>query len=182
MTGGEAPMPSQPLSLEQLRALPAPLPCRVRQVEPQWIDHNGHLNMAYYNVMLDDAVGDLFRPIGFGPNYRKTRNCSTMTAECHVRYLREIKLGDPVQVFIRLLGADEKRMHLFEEMRHATEGWLATTSENISLHIDMSVRRVAPFPPDIAERVQAVVQAHSVLPRPEGAGRSIGLPTKSLAV
>jgi acyl-CoA thioester hydrolase len=172
-------MSHQLLSLEQLKALPAPLPCRVRQIEPKWIDHNGHLNMAYHNVILDDSVGDLFRPIGFGPNYRKTRNCSTMTAECHVRYLREIRLGDPVQGFIRLLGFDEKRMHIFQELRHATEGWLATTSENISLHIDMSVRKVAPFPPDIAERLRAVADAHSGLPRPEGAGRNIALPAKS---
>jgi acyl-CoA thioester hydrolase len=139
------------------------------------------MNMAYYNVILDDAVGDLFRPIGFGPEYRKTRNCSTMTAECHVRYLRELRLGDPVQVFIRLLGADEKRLHFFEEMRHATEGWLATTSENISLHIDMSVRRVAPFPPAMSERIRAVVDAHGKLPLPEGAGQRVGLPVKSVA-
>ena len=172
-------MSDQMLSLEQLRALPAPVPGRVRQVEPQWIDHNGHLNMAYYNVILDDAVGDLFRPIGFGPHYRKTRNCSTMTAECHVRYLREIRLGDPVQGFVRLLGFDEKRMHIFQELRHATEGWLSATSENITLHIDMTIRRVAPFPPDIAERLRAVADAHAKLPRPEGAGRNIALPAKS---
>ena len=84
-----------------------------------------------------------------------------MTAECHVRYLREVHLGDPLQVSIQLLGADEKRIHFFEELRHATEGWLSATSENMSLHIDMSVRKVAPFPPDIAERVRAVADAHA---------------------
>jgi acyl-CoA thioester hydrolase len=166
-------------SLDQLRALPAPLPCRVRQIEPQWIDHNGHLNMAYYNVIMDESVGDLFRPIGLGASYRKERNGSTMTAECHVRYLRELRLGDPAQVSIRLLGADEKRIHFFQELRHATEGWLSATSENITLHIDMSIRRVAPFPPDIAERVQAVVAVHSRLPLPEGAGRRIELPARA---
>jgi acyl-CoA thioester hydrolase len=166
-------------SLDELKTLPAPFPCKVRQVEPHWIDHNDHLNMAYYNVILDESVGDLFRAIGLGPLYKKERNCSTMTAECHVRYLREVHRGDPLQVSIRLLGADEKRIHLFEELRHATEGWLSATSENMSLHIDMSVRRVAPFPPDIAERLQAVVQAHSGLPLPEGAGRTVTLPMKA---
>src|SRR5687768_5843899 len=106
------------LSLDQLAALPAPFPCGVRQIEPQWIYHNGHMNMAYYNVILDDAVGGLFRPIGLGPDYLKQRNCSTMTAECHVRYLREVKLGDPVEVTMLILAADEKRIHFFEELRH----------------------------------------------------------------
>ncbi len=59
----------------------------------------------------------------------KGRNGSTFTAECHVRYLREIHLGDPVQVWVWLLEADDKRLHTFEEMRHATEGWLSATSE-----------------------------------------------------
>jgi acyl-CoA thioester hydrolase len=175
-------MSKQLLSLDELKALPAPFPCQVRQVEPHWIDHNGHLNMAYYNVIMDESVGDLFRPIGLGSNYLKERNCSTMTAECHVRYLREVHLGDPVQVSIRLLGVDEKRVHFFEELRHATEGWLSATSENMGLHIDMSVRKVAPFPPDIAERLRAVADAHAKLPRPDGAGRSVTLPVKAEVV
>lgn len=165
-------------SLAELKALPAPLPCRIRQIEPHWIDHNGHLNMAFYNVIMDESVGDLFGPIGLGRGYLQERNCSTMTAECHVRYLREVKLGDPLQVSIRLLGVDEKRIHLFEELRHATEGWLSATSENMSLHIDMRVRKVAPFPPDIAERLRAVAAVHARLPLPEGAGRNI-LPMKA---
>jgi acyl-CoA thioester hydrolase len=168
-------------TLDELKILPGPYPCQVRQIEPHWIDHNGHLNMAYYNVVLDDAVGDLFRIMGLSRNYLKERNCSTMTAECHVRYLREVHLGDPLQVFIRLLGVDEKRIHFFEELRHATDGWLSATSENMSLHIDMSVRRVAPFPPDIAERLRAVADAHARLPLPEGAGRKIALPEKAKA-
>ena len=56
-----------------------------------------------------------------------------------------------------LLGRDEKRLHTFEELRHATEGWLSATSENMTLHMDMKARKVAPFPPDIHARIQAVV-------------------------
>ena len=31
----------------------APFVSSVMRVEPAWIDYNGHLNMAYYNVLLD---------------------------------------------------------------------------------------------------------------------------------
>jgi acyl-CoA thioester hydrolase len=108
----------------------------------------------------------------------KERHGSTFTAECHVRYLREIHLGDPVQVSVWLLGADEKRLHTFEELRHATEGWLSATSENMTVHIDMSVRKVAPFPSDIRARIAAVLDTHAALPRPEGLGRKIGMPVR----
>ncbi len=108
---------------------PAPFLSSVMQIEPQWIDYNGHLNMAYYNVMFDRAIDELWLKLGIGPGYMKERQGSTFTAECHVRYLREIHLGDPVRVSILLVAADEKRLHTFEELRHATEGWLSATSE-----------------------------------------------------
>ena len=146
------------------------------QIEPQWIDYNGHLNMAYYNVMFDRAIDELWLRLGIGPAYMRTRGGSTFTAECHVRYLREIHLGDPVQISIVLLGADEKRLHTFEEMRHAAEGWLSATSENMTVHVDMAARKVAPFPPDIRNRINAVAAAHAAIPRPDGVGRRVGMP------
>src|SRR5947209_1841892 len=100
---------------------PAPFLSSVMQIEPQWIDYNGHLNMAYYNVMMDRAIDQMWLHLGIGPGYMTERHGSTFTAECHVRYLREIHLGDPVQITVYLLAADEKRLHTFEELRDATE-------------------------------------------------------------
>ncbi len=164
--------------LDALARMPAPFRTSVMQIEPQWIDYNGHLNMAYYNVLFDRAIDELWLKLGIGPAYMKARNNSTFTAECHVRYVREIHLGDPAQVSVLLVAADDKRLHTFQELRHATEGWLSATSENMSLHIDMTARRVAPFPPDIAANVKAQAEAHRRVPRPEGIGRSIGMPAR----
>ena len=150
----------------------------VKQIEPGWIDYNGHLNMAYYNVLFDRSLDEFFEVLGIGPNYLKTRNGSSMTAECHVRYLREVNLGDPVQVAIWLIAADDKRVHTFEELRHAGEGWLSATSDNMTLHIDMSVRRVAPFPPDIAERIRGIAAVHAKAQQPDGVGRRVEMPVK----
>ena len=96
----------------------------------------------------------------------------------HVRYIREIHLGDPVQVTVYLLAADEKRLHTFEELRHATEGWISATSENITLHIDMAARKVAPFPSDIRARIADIANVHAAVPRPEGIGRKVAMPSK----
>ncbi len=63
-------------------------------------------------------------------------------------------------------------------MRHATEGWLSATSENMTIHIDMAARKTAPFPPDIRARIETVAQAHAAIARPEGVGRKIGMPSK----
>jgi acyl-CoA thioester hydrolase len=154
---------------------PAPFLSSVMQIEPRWIDYNGHLNMAYYNVMFDRAIDEFWLRLGIGPTYMETRHGSTFTAECHVRYLREIHLGDPVQVSVLLLGADEKRLHTFEELRHAEQGWLSATSENMTVHVDIDLRKTAPFPPDI---IAAVAKAHASIPRPEGIGRKVAMPSK----
>ena len=93
---------------------------------------NRYLNMAYYNVLFDRAVDEMWLELGIGPEYMKERNASTFTAECHVRYIREVHLGDPVQVSILFVGTDDKRIHTFKELHHATEGWLSATSENMT--------------------------------------------------
>jgi acyl-CoA thioester hydrolase len=95
-----------------------------------------------------------------------------------VRYLREIHLGNPVQIAIYLIAADEKRLHTFEELRHASEGWLSATSENMTMHVDMGLRKTAPFPPDVRATINAVARAHATVPRPDGIGRAIAMPSK----
>jgi acyl-CoA thioester hydrolase len=178
MTTGAAAKENLKHGLKDMPLPPAPFLSSVMQIEPQWIDYNGHLNMAYYNVMMDRAIDEMWLQLGIGPTYLKERHGSTFTAEAHVRYLREIHLGDPVQISVYLLGTDEKRLHTFEELRHAAEGWISATSENMTLHMDMRERKVAPFPPDIRARIRAVMDSHAAVPRPEGIGRKVAMPVK----
>ncbi len=153
----------------------APIVSSVMTVEPQWIDYNGHLNMAYYNVLFDRALDEIYEMFGVGPSYLKRSNHTTMTAEAHVRYLREIHDGTPVRVRFQLLDYDAKRLHYFEELVHATEGWLSATSENITLHVDMAAKKVAPWPAEVMAKLAQIKAAHARLPLPEGVGRRISM-------
>ena len=116
----------------------APFVSSLMRVEPQWIDYNGHLNMAYYNVLFDRAVDEVYELLGVGADYLKDHKHSTFTAEVHVRYVRELHENDPVRVTFQLLDYDSKRFHYFEQLFHATEGWVSATSENMTLHVDMT--------------------------------------------
>src|SRR5947207_11334640 len=153
----------------------APFVSSVMRVEPNWIDYNGHLNMAYYNVLFDRAVDEAFELLGCGHDYVQ-RGFSTFTAEVHVRYLRELHEGDPVRVTFQLIDYDAKRMHYFEQLFHATEGWVSATSENMSLHVDMQAKKTAPFPDAVASALARMKLMHSRLPLPEAAGRRITMP------
>jgi acyl-CoA thioester hydrolase len=158
-------------------SLPAPYVSPPMAIEKDWIDYNGHLNMAYYNVLFDRASDEAFELMGLGANYARDRKLTIFTAEVHVCYVQELHLGDVVRVSFQLLDHDEKRFRAFQEIRHV-DGWLAATSESLSLHIDMAGPKVAPFPDDISVQVAALREAHSALPMPERAGRSIGIKRK----
>jgi acyl-CoA thioester hydrolase len=160
----------------------APFVSSVMRVEPAWIDYNGHLNMAYYNVLFDRAVDEAFAVLGLGADYVRERHASTFTVECHVTYKRELALNDPVRVTLQLLDFDEKRLHFYQELRHATEFWLSATSETMHLHMDMAERKVAPFPTDILASIAIMKAAHSRLPRPDVIGRVMKIPERAVRV
>ena len=155
----------------------APLKSPLMQVEPQWTDYNGHLNMAYYNVLFDRANDHALAALGMNLDYVKNRKLTIYTAEIHVTYVRELHQGEKVYATFQLLDHDNKRLHVFQELYHE-DGWLAATSEQLALHIDMSGPKVAPFPDDIMAKVKAMAAEHGKLPRPGRAGRSIGIKRK----
>lgn len=155
----------------------APFTSSVMEVEPQWIDHNGHMNMAYYNVLFDRCADEVYPLMGFGLDYIKTCRHTTFTAEFHICYVRELHVGAKVRSTFQLIDHDEKRFHTYQELWHE-DGWLAATGEALGLHIDMSGPRVAPMPEDIRSKLAAMQAAHDALPRPERVGRAIALRRK----
>jgi acyl-CoA thioester hydrolase len=157
----------------------APFVSSIMRVEPAWIDYNGHMNMAYYHVLFDRAVEECFNVVGLGQEYVEERQASFFAAEIHTLYRRELKVRDTVRVTVQLIDFDEKRLHFYMELRHATEGWVSATTEALSLHVDMKTRKVTPFPDDILASLSVMKAAHGRLARPEALGRVIGVPGRA---
>lgn len=160
--------------------IPTPFVSQPMHVQPGWIDLNNHMNLAYYQVLFDRNFDDVLAFAGFGPDYLARTNHSIFAGEVHICYRREVRLEDPVLISWQLLGLDDKRMHFYSEMHHATEGWLAATSENMSLHVDMAARRVAPFLAGSTTILERIAAAHAALPVPKMAGRSITMPRRTV--
>jgi len=117
--------------------------------------------------------------LGCGAGYVKSRRQSWFTAEVHVRYLRELHVEDPVRVTFQLINYDNKRLHFFEQLFHAADGWVSATSENLALHVDMAAGKTAALPADVAAALAKMKTAHAKLPLPEAAGRRIAMPRRS---
>ncbi|MFO1189159.1 MAG: thioesterase family protein [Alphaproteobacteria bacterium] len=147
-------------------------------VRDEWIDYNGHMNVAFYVLVFDQATDVFLDYIGLDRAYRDRTKSTTFTAEGHITYDREVMRGDPLRVTTQLLGYDEKRLHHFHTMYHAEKGYIASTCEFLSLHIDAAQRRVGPMGPDIILRAKTLWDDHKQLPRPPQSGRSVSLTAK----
>ena len=150
----------------------SPVETRVR-ILPEWIDLNGHMNVAYYVLAFDQATDTLYKALGIAGDYLERERRSVFTLAMNVDYLREVFAGDEVRIVSRMLDHDHKRIHYFHEMYHASQGWLSATNECVAVHVDMTRRKSAPFPDLAAERLAAMTAAHAALGRPDRAGRSL---------
>ena len=157
---------------------PAPLELGRDRVRSEWLDHNGHMNVAYYVVAFDQACDDFLDYIGLTVAFRARSGGTTFAAEMHVTYQREVVDGDPLRFTSHLLGFDEKRIHFILHMYHADKGYLSATSEWMSLYVDLASRRVAAMPGEILSRLPAIHASHKELPQPPEAGRAISLAGK----
>lgn len=161
--------------------LPAPFDAYRDVVRAEWIDHNNHMNMGYYVVVFDLATDEFLGWVGLDTTHRRRAGVTTFCVEAHVTYHREVRAGDPLRFTTLLLGYDEKWIHYFHQMYHATEGYLAATNELMSLHVSEVTRRAAPMAAEILERLARIQEAHGALPRPPQVGRTIGLAARPAA-
>jgi len=157
-------------------SFPAPFEQYRGEVLPEWIDHNGHMNLAYYVVLFDQATDLLFDALGIGSAYRSATGNGTFAVEAHTLWERELLVAERVRVASWIIGADDKRLHVAHEMRRLDRAERVAAQELMFVHVDLKARRVSPYPPDLKARVEAAEEAHRAVPRPDWIGRRLGLP------
>ncbi len=145
-------------------------------VPPEWIDYNGHMNVAYYLLAFDHASDALLDQLKLGRAYCTLEKCSLFVVETHITYEREMLEGDGLAITTRILGYDSKRLHLFHEMYHVASGDLAATNEVMLLHVDMTARRATEFSKATMDRIEPVCKSHQKQGLPAQAGRAIKIP------
>jgi acyl-CoA thioester hydrolase len=126
----------------------------VGRVRPEWVDHYGHMNLAYYLVAFDLATDLLWPALNLGEGFR-ARGLGTFAVESWQRYAREVVLDTPLAAESEVLGFDGKRLLIGHRLFHAEEGWLSAENEVLFLCVDLGRRRAASWPEDVLERFAA---------------------------
>jgi acyl-CoA thioester hydrolase len=142
----------------------AQLPTIYRLTIPEtFLDENGHMNMRYYLHVFDDAGYPLANSLGLTPDYHAQHHTGGFDLEHHIHYMNEVRAGDEVTVAARLVARSAKRIHYLMFMVNETRGSLAAIFECVNSFADLSVRKTAPYPPEIATRIDSLLAEHAAL-------------------
>lgn len=147
-------------------------------VQPEWIDNNGHMNVAYYHLVFDLAATPFFNWLGLTDENRKAHNISTFALETHLNYLSEVKVNTSVRVESRVLDVHKKRFHFFQQMYKTDTNQLSATHESLGTVVDMTQRKSTTMPDSIYQRIQEVKTAHSKLQLPWQVGHVMSIDAK----
>jgi acyl-CoA thioester hydrolase len=155
-----------------------PIRTATRRVLPEWIDYNGHMNVAYYTMAFDAAIDEVYERLGIGETLVRSRNMGPMALQSQVHYLGELLEGDAFATDFLLLDWDAKRVHSISTMVALGEDGserVAATYETLSLNVDLAARRSAPYPDEAQTLIRALGEAQAGLPRPPQVGRTIAI-------
>jgi carnitine 3-dehydrogenase len=151
---------------------PAPLRLHTAVVAPEWIDYNGHAHESRYLQVFGDTTDALLRHIGLDLD----AGSSYFTVETHLSHLGQARADERLHTTTQLLGHDSKRLHVFHSLYRTDDEALLATAEQMLLHVDTRAERASPADPALLERIERIARAHADLPRPDRAGRAIGMP------
>ncbi len=148
------------IPLEQVAAL---APVYRAEIPPEYEDEDGHMNIRWYLAVFDDAGYPFAAGLGLTPDYHEQHGTGGFDLEHHIHYLNEVLVGDTVAVYVRLLDRSAKRIHYMMFMVNETRGTLASIFECVNSFADLTVRRTAPYPDEIAAHIDALLAEHSAL-------------------
>jgi acyl-CoA thioester hydrolase len=153
-------MKPPPIPLEKITAL-TPI---YREIIPEtYLDENGHMNIRWYLHIFDDAGYPLVASFGLTSEFHQQHGTGGFDLEHHIHYLKEVQAGDQVAIYVRLIGRSAKRIHYMMFMVNETHGTLASIFECVNSFADLTVRRTAPYPDEIAARIDAQLAQHLAL-------------------
>jgi len=126
-------------------------------IASDWIDYNGHLRDAYYSLIVSLAADALMDRLGMNETYRTRTRCTLYTLEMHMHFLREVKKTDVVDVAVRILGTDRKRIHAAFDLTCERYTEAVATAELMLLHVHQGEKPAAQvFPPEVLDALANV--------------------------
>ena len=140
------------LNNQTKKKLISPYRTRNQKVLPEWIDYNGHMNVAYYTLAFDKALDFFFEDVlGIGPSFVEKNKEGPFALKASYNYFSELLEEEIFFVDISILDFDSKRVHLFGQMRKDKSLELSAVFETVLMNMDLSARTVKQYPDRVLE-------------------------------
>jgi len=137
------------------------LPCTAQlTVDDDHLDIMGHMNTQHYCSLYAQASRAITRLTGVTEDYVDEQRKGAFMLKNFTQFIAEARAGDQLAVYTRLIARSEKRYQYMHFLVNETHDRLAATMEVLSTHADLDARRSAPFPPEIADGLDALIAEH----------------------
>ena len=134
------------------KTLSSPFRTKNQTVLGEWIDYNGHMNVAYYTLAFDKALDFFFEDVlNIGPSFVIKNKEGPFALKASYNYFSELLESESFFVDISILDFDSKRVHVFGEMRKDTSLELSAVFETVLMNMDLSARKVKQYPDRVLE-------------------------------
>ena len=147
-------------TISQLRQLPVHL---AMTIPAEWEDRNGHVNVQFYQVLYELGGWEVLGEVGITEDWFKRNRYSMFDLEHHVHYRSELNVGDKVSTYGRVLACSDRCFHGMYFIVNETRDRLAATLEYVTAGVDMQSRRIAAFPDQLAQALEAQLKKHREL-------------------
>ncbi len=154
--------------------MPDLMPTYSTAVNTWQCDENDHLNVQYYTEFGHEASAHLLGRLGLGPRARQAQALTVTIASDHIRYLREFRVVEPVEVRSAPVEVGERHLVAYHEVRKpGGDGSVAAT-------ITRRLTSDRPWPDSFRATAEAAVVPLPASARPRSVG-TLTLPDLSLA-
>jgi|HubBroStandDraft_6_1064221.scaffolds.fasta_scaffold178080_3 acyl-CoA thioester hydrolase len=137
-----------------------------QRITESYLDDYKHMNVMWYTHLFSCALDDIFQRVGLTQEYFEANHTGTFALEGHVRYINEVRVGQQVSIRTRAIARSDRRFHFLHFMTNDDTANLSATLEAIGTHVDLKIRRSAPFPPQVAAAFDELLAEHARLPWP----------------
>lgn len=135
-------------------------------------DENDHLNVQFYTEFGHEASSHLLASLGLGPRAQRAKGIDVSVVDDHVRYLREFRVVEPVEVHSAPVEVGERHLVAYHEVRNPARGHVAAT-------IRRHIASAQPWPAEVRARAEAARVELPTAAKPRSVGK-LDLPDLSL--
>ena len=134
--------------LEENQKLSLPIKVSQGKVKEDWIDYNGHMNMAYYVQCFEESSDFLLEHMDLGYRYAIEEQKGVFVIKCEINYRKEINLHENFIISLEELVYKGKKLIVGLKMFNENNETIADY-KILNLNVDLETKKSITFSPKI---------------------------------